>query len=343
MLKSANIYILIVLLTLIKSLATYADEISSTNFVIKGDTVSSGGGDGTAPTFHVVSDINPFSDLADSPSFRQELGYSPRFQANTPNAPELENSENYYDRLLVTLNTASNPTDTLYAVIISDDNFATYQYVQNDGTVGAVLGTEDYRDYDSWGNSSGSFILGLKQNTTYMVRSKALHGNFTETGYSPNSVEATTTVPFVRMTISDLGLTLGTLTASSINQTTSLTVTVYTNSYTGYQTYVSDEGNGAVGGLYNGSDTIQSADMTLSAGVEGYGAQANSATATVDTKYDVLGNQVGGLELSLNPLSSNTVAVNGEVSTILFKAAIAGATTSGNYVDYVYFTVSPTL
>ncbi len=321
-----------------------ADEIKSSNFNIRGDNLSGGSGTGTSSSFGLTADINPFSDLADSNNFRQELGYNPRLQAFTPYPATLANSQNYYDRLLLTVDDANNPSDTLFVVIVSDDDFSTFQYVQNDGTLGLVLGSEDYRTYTSWGGGSGSFILGLNQSTTYKARVKALNGDFTETGYSSDSNEATTTVPFVNMSLNESILTLGTMNVNSISQTTSVNVRVNTNAYLGYQLSVSDLGNGVNGGLYNGvSYTIPSADMTLTAGVEGYGAQASSSTATVDAKYDVAGDQVGALELASNNLSLNTAAVTDEDTTVLFKAAMSPSTTAGEYTDTVYFTVSPNL
>jgi hypothetical protein len=346
--KFRNILIFLSLISFLsifhRFLKVFADEIESPNFRIRGDNLSAGSGTGTSTSYGLTADFNPFSDLADSTNFRQELGYNPRLQANTPNPASLANLENYYDRLLITIDSSNNPSDTLFAVIISDDDFVNFKYVQSDGTVGDTLGTEDYRTYVSWGGASGSFILGLKQNTTYKVRVKALNGDFTETGYSSDSNESTTTVPYVNMALDTSVLALGVLNVSSISQTSTVTVRINTNGYTGYQVYISDSGNGFLGGLYNGAGhTIVSADMTLTPGVEGYGAQANSATATVDTKYDVISNTVGGLELTTNPLASNTVAVTDEDTTVRFKAAMSGSTTAGSYADTVYYTVTPNL
>ncbi len=321
-----------------------ADEIKSTNFTIEGDNLSAGSGTGTSANYGMSGDVNPFSDLSGSSSFKQKLGYNPRLQANTPQPPTLENSQEYYDRLLIKLDSSNNPTDTLFAVAISHDDFVTYEYVQSDGTVGAALGVEDYRNYVSWGGGSGSFILGLQQSTAYKVRAKALHGDFTETGYSNDSNEVSTTVPYVSMFISKPGLTLGTLNANSISTTTATAVTVNTNAYTGYQVYVNDSGNGVSGGLYNGSSNlIESNDQSLVAGFEGYGAQASSGSATVDAKYDVSGNNVGGLAVNNNGLSYNTVAAIGESTNVLFKATMAPSTIAGTYTDVVYFTVTPNL
>lgn len=321
-----------------------AGEIESNNFKIEGDDLSAGSSSGSSSNYGLVGDVNPFSDQSASTNFKQEVGYSPRLRANTPRPPTLQNSEQYYDRLLIIIDDSDNPSDTLYAVAISDDDFSTYQYVQSDGTVGDTLGIEDYRNYVSWGGVSGSFILGLDQSTAYKVRAKALHGDFTETGYSSDSNEVSTTVPFVNLSLSSPGLTLGTLNANSVSTTTSTSVTVNTNAYSGYQVYVSDQGDGASGGLYDGaSSLIESNDQSLIAGFEGYGVQASSGSASIDTKYDVSGDNVGGLEVSNNGLFSNTAAVSGESADVLFKATMAPSTIAGEYTDVVYFTVTPNL
>lgn len=321
-----------------------AEEIESTNFVIQGDNLSAGSSSGNSSNYGMVGDINPFSDLSESSNFKQELGYNPRLQANTPYPATLQNSEEYYDRLLLIVDDSDNPSDTLFAVAISDDNFNTYEYVQSDGTVGDTLGTEDYRTYVSWGEGSGSFILGLNQNTAYKVRVKALHGDFTDTGYSSDSNEIETTVPYVSMTVSESALNLGTLNVNSISQTNTMAVTVNSNAYSGYQVYINDAGNGVSGGLFNGANSlIESQDQTLVSGFEGYGAQASSLSATIDASFDVVGNNVGGLDVATAGIFSNTQAVSGESANVLFKATMSPNTIAGNYSDTVYFTVTPNL
>ena len=60
-------------------------------------------------------------------------------QINVPGVPTLDTgSGTYYNKMGLTLDTSSNPTDTVYSVAISTDNFATTNYVQADGTIGAT-------------------------------------------------------------------------------------------------------------------------------------------------------------------------------------------------------------
>jgi len=322
----------------------WADEIESNNFTIRGDNLSSGSSSGTTSNYGLIGDINPFSDLSDSTSFKQKIGYSPRIQANTPRPATLQNSQEYYDKLLIIIDDSNNPSDTLFAVAISYNDFQTHQYVQSDGTVADTLGTEDYRTYVSWGEGSGSFILGLNQNTGYKVRVKALNGDFTETGYSTDSNEASTVIPYVNMAVSVSELSFGTLNINSVSKTITNSVLVNTNAYSGYQVYVNDQGDGVSGGLYNGVNSlIESNDGTLISGFEGYGAQASSLTATIDNAFNVSGNNVGGLDISTAGLFSNTTAVSGESTNVQFKATMSPNTVAGNYSDIVYFTITPNL
>lgn len=322
----------------------FAQEETSPNFIIRGDSLSTGSSSGSSSNFDLTGDFNPFSDLANSASYRQELGYNPRIQAFTPAAPLLENATTtYYDRLNLTVNPSGNPSDTLFAIAISDDDFATYLYVQNDNSVGSVLGSEDYQTYDDWGNSSGFEVLQLESNRTYKARVKALNGDFTETGWSPESAEASTEVPYITLEISNAEVYFGTLSANSVSQTSGIDVTIDTNATSGYQTYISGTGNSVSGGLYNGSNLITSATTVLSAGTEGYGAQASSGTATIAGKYGVSGNNVGSVDLIVSPLSSSASEVLSEVTNVLFKVAISGVTEAGEYADTVYFTVSPSI
>ncbi|OGC45457.1 hypothetical protein A2V49_03410 [candidate division WWE3 bacterium RBG_19FT_COMBO_34_6] len=121
-------------------------------------------------------------------------------------------------------------------------------------------------------------------------------------------------------------------------------VTVNTNAYSGYQVYISDTGNGVNGGLFHsGGNLILSADMVLSPGVAGYGAQASSPSAIVDPKYNYSGNTVGAVNISDNQLFSNLLAATNEAATVIFKAAMSPTTTAGDYSDIIYFTVTPNL
>lgn len=319
-------------------------EISSSNFKIQGENLSSGGPSGTSATYGLSGDINPFSSLDSSSSYAQQLGYNPRLQAITPEAPTLSNPSNYYQKLHLTINPDNNPSDTLFAIAISNDGFSTYYYVQDDNSIGPTLGTEDYQTYTNWGGASGFNILSLDSNTEYVVKVKALRGDFTETGYSPESNTVATSVPYITLSLSATTAHLSVLSTNSVSETSDITLTASTNADSGYQTYINGTGNGSSGGLFNGTASlIGTSDTTLIAGIEGYGGQASSSTASIAAKYNVIGNTVGAIELTQQNLSSNTTPVSSETTDVRFKATVSGTTIAGEYSDIVYFTIAPNL
>lgn len=93
-------------------------------------------------------------------------------------------------------------------------------------------------------------------------------------------------------------------------------------------------------GLYKSdatTDLINSADATLEAGTEGYGIQATTTSGdiTIDPRYLLTGNNVGGLEL--NPgatLASSSAAILSEqMVTTIFKATVSQNNELGAYSD----------
>lgn len=124
-------------------------------------------------------------------NYNVEPGSISRRQASVPGAPVLENPANYYNKLHFAVVIADNPSDTTFAIAISDDSFATTAYIQDDNTIGSALGAEDYRTYVNWGGAGGEFVIGLKADTTYSIKVKARHGEFTEMDFGPVAAAAT--------------------------------------------------------------------------------------------------------------------------------------------------------
>jgi hypothetical protein len=322
-----------------------AEETTSPNFKIEGDSLDPGSLRANSTNFGLSGDLNPFAGLSSSTSFKEEFGYNPRIRANTPYAPTLTNPNNYYSKLKLVVDASGNPSDTLFAIAVQDTTDSTIYFVQDDNTIGAALGIEDYKTYTNWGNTSGFLILNLAPDTGYKMRVKALHGDFTETGWGPESAEVKTTVPAIAMSITGPDAPFGSLSPSTVSESTTITLTIDTNCENGYQVFAADTGDGVNPGLYDGSAyLIPSADALLSAGTEGYGAQVSSAFATIDSKYDLTGNSVGGLLRGgyriayrvVQPTSSETISIK-------FKAAMSGNTDPGTYTDIVYWTVSSSL
>ncbi len=206
--------------------------------------------------------------------------------ANVPPAPTLTNAGNYYNRLNLVLATGNNPTDTLFAVAISTDNFTTTQFVQSDNTVGSTLGAEDWQTYANWGSGTGEFIVGLNPGTTYYVRVKAQQGDFSEGPWGPTASTATSSLTLsFDIDVSDTdtesaapyNLQIGTLTPGSITTTTNrVWVDLTTNADSGGGVYLSSSNTG----LYStAADYLISAVTgNLAALPEGFGVQSASVT-----------------------------------------------------------------
>lgn len=229
-------------------------------------------------------------------------------QADVPPAPTLVNANNYYNKLTITLDAGGNPSDTKYAIAISADGFAAdTRYVQNDNTIGTTLGVEDYQTYAAWGGASGEDIIGLLPSTTYTVKVKAIHGDFTETGWGPTANAATvgSQLSFdIDVSVSDtetgppFTMNLGSLPAGSVvGSSEKIWVDIDTNATAGARVYVAsgNAGLASVAAAY----TITAVSGDLTALNEGFGAQGLSATQTtggpltISSPYNVSGNTVG--------------------------------------------------
>ena len=173
-----------------------------------------------------------------SDNYKAGLGLVFTMQANVPQAPALTNPGSTYDRLKLVIDDGGNATDAAFAVAITDNSWTTTKYIQNDFTTGDVLGTEDWLTYDQWGKTSGKYITGLSQNTTYTVKVKARRGNFTESGWSAED-SAQTITPSLTFGISADQITFNQLSGENswTDSSKSTVLTTSTNAYHGYTVY----------------------------------------------------------------------------------------------------------
>lgn len=191
----------------------------SPNYQLRDYELGGSGGVGTGSNYQAELGTDPTSGQAVGSTVKSGLGLSPTQQANVPAAPTLANPANYYNRLLATLNPGTGPTDTEYAIAISDDDFATASYVQSNTVIGTALGDEDWQTYSAWGSANGTLILGLSHDSTYKVKAAARHGDFTETAFGPTSAAIDTNDTVIGMTIS--GVASGTNTEGIVTDITS--------------------------------------------------------------------------------------------------------------------------
>lgn len=276
--------------------------------------------------------------------------------ANVPAAPTLANTNNYYNKLKLTIDNGGNPSDAKFAVAVSTDNFATTQYVQNDFTVGPALGSEDYQTYALWGGSSGVTLVGLKANTTYKVKVRAMHGKFTESGYSAvasaatvnpsltfdldiSSTDSETSAPYT-LAFSDLSP------GSVVSSAQKIWVDFDTNGDFGGNVYV----YGQNGGLRSASVayTISAITGNLAAAPQGFGAQSTSATQSsggpfvVSSPYDGTSDTVGITDTNIRRVYSSGTPITAGRSSLQLKAKVTPTTPSAaDYTEKLTVVAAP--
>jgi len=308
---------------------------ASTNYQMHDFGFGAGGGStGVSTNYGLTALVGESSGNAlSSSNYSVGPGLTFTRQANVPVAPTVTNPSSYNNKLKIVIDTGGNPSDTTFALAISSDSFATTQYVKSDFSVGSTLTTADYLTYAGWGSSSGFLVTGLTPSTTYAVKVKALHKNFTETGYSAagsgstigailtfdldvSTIDAKTAPPYI--------LDIGTLSpGSTVTAGQKIWVDLDTNSASGAQVYL----KGLQGGLKSTSANnylITSVTADLNSASEGFGAQV--ATVAQST---------GGPLTSVSPYSGasqNVGIIDSTYRTILDSA---GAITAGRAAIYL--------
>lgn len=273
-------------------------------------------------------------------------GMVPTQQANVPAAPTFVNPDNYYNKLRLTIDTGNNPSDAVFAIAISDDNFTTTQYVQSDTTIGPALGIEDYQTYTNWGGASGFLLTGLKAGTTYTVKVRAMHGKFTESSYSATA-SAATAEPSISFdldvsnsdveTSAPYNLVMEDLTPGVvITGSTKIWVDFDTNGDFGGNIYVYGQNSGlkSDGVAY----TIATTTGDLAVLGQGFGLQSASATQasggpfTAASPYDGTADSVGESGATIRKIFTTTAPISAGRSSVQLKAKVATLTPASN--DY---------
>jgi hypothetical protein len=340
------------LLTFNLSGAAAQGNPASANFRITDFTF---GGGGTAR-----SDSTNFSILGvageiesgqlSSANFRAGTGLVFTLMANVPPAPSFTNPSNFYNKLRLVINQGGNPSDAIYAIAISTDNFAAdTRYVQNDNTVGTVLGAEDWQTYALWGGASGVNIIGLSPNTTYTVKVAARRGNFTQSDFGPTAQAATIgpTLSFdIDVAATDIEtnppyqVSIGELTAATvITAANRIWVDIDTNGESGAIIYVYGANNGLLSP--STSYVIGAVSSNLATANEGYGARGSTASQgsggpmRIISPYNGTGDNVGTLDTLRRAIfdSSSLPVVAGRASFEIKAKASSVALASADYSD----------
>lgn len=319
---------------LIGSVLLFAASPTSTNYVLPSYEIGSGGTSSSSSTNYGLNGVSGTQTTSQqtSTSYALTSGYNPTMNANVPSAPTLSNPSNYYDKLQLVLNDGGNPTDTVFLVAISPDNFTTTYYVQPDNSISGTYTIAAYRTYASFGGGSGFLVLGLSPNTTYKVKVKAMRGGFTESAYSPESSAVatvgqslsfgvtTTLTPTPPFSASFSSLSAGTVFAANADINISLT----TNANSGGSVYVRSS-NAALTSVAAGH-AITSATADLASVASGYGAQVVSATQSGGgpivgvSPFDNTADNVGAVTTNLQPFLMSANPITAAASALRLKA-----------------------
>lgn len=321
---------------------------ASTTYQLKDFGFGTGGASNTTSGSYAIDAISGEQSAGQLSGGVYDLGSGLLFtnQANVPPAPTFTNPSNYYNKLKIVLDAGGNPTDTIFAIAISTDNFASdTRYVQSDDTVGATLGIEDYQTSTNWGGAGGTLIIGLASNTTYKVKVKAWQGKFTETGYGPISTASTVSPKLtfdidVAATDLDNSVTatgFGDLFAGSVTDSQQkIWVDFDTNGESGGRVYVVANNAGLQSA--RASYLISAVTGNLTSLSEGFGAQGYSATQSsggpfaVTAAYNLSSNNVAVTDTTIREIFTTSNPTAAGRGAFLLKAKSSAVTPAAS--DY---------
>ncbi|KXK10227.1 MAG: hypothetical protein UZ22_OP11002000872 [Microgenomates bacterium OLB23] len=322
---------------------------ASTNYRLDAFEFGGGGGTGSSTGYSFEGIAGETGGNAgNSTTYGANTGLMLVQQANVPPAPTFVNSSSWYNKLKITINKDSgDPTDATYAIAISDDNWVTTEWVQNDNTVGATLGSEDFQTYANWGGASGEFIIGLTPNTTYKVKVTASQGKYTQSPLGPEASAATSQVSISfdldvssidEETAAPYSVSFGDLSAGSVTTATNkVWIDLTTNAESGGYIYISGVNSGLKSTVLNYTISAVSADLSVSS--EGFGIQSSSSTESAGgplielTPYDGTSQNVGIVNTTIRELysTSGNPITSGRGSFVL-KTKISSSTPAAD--DY---------
>lgn len=324
----------VALLVLLLPTTAYASVPQSATYRLDAYGFTAGGGGGSSANYEAEIVIGaPDTGLPSSTSYLGWLGLTGRRQANVPPAPTFTNPSSFSDRLLVQLNVGANPSDATFAVALSTDGFATWQWVKSDNTLGASLTAGDYRTYTGWGSGTGTYVLNLAHTTTYQARVLASRGYATESRLGP-SASAATVVPALTFDI-DIAATdtetsepysvaLGNLAPASVTTASNrIWFDIATNGVNGATVWVRAAVPSLVG---DGSGaTIPSVTGNLTSLSEGWGLQVASLTQTTgslsaSSPFNGSAENVGILTTTFQPVATAAGQLVGGRGSIFVKA-----------------------
>lgn len=322
---------------------------ASSNYELNSYGFGTGGTAGTSSSNYRINGVaGEVAGSQSSTNYKVGAGEAYEKQANVPTIT-ISNDDNWYNKLKVVIGPENNPSDALFAVAISSDNFVSdTRYVKSDLTVGTTLVFADYMTYAAWGGATGEMVRGLLASTVYTVKAKAYRGDFTESGYGPTSSAATVDPQLVfdidvsaidTSTSPPYVLAFGTIPINTVTDTPQrVWVSLSTNGESGGKVYLS----GQNAGLLSAANTYTIASTTgdLSALSEGIGVQGASATQTsggplaLVAPYNGAGANVGLADTVIREIFTAPAPLVGGRGSFILKAKTQALTpASADYTE----------
>lgn len=308
------------------SVVLFAALPASSNYKLNNYSVGPGGtNSASSSTYKTQGNVGEQANGSTSgTTYTSKNGAVQAEQLNVPPAPTLDTGSNtYYNKLGLTINTGSNPSDVTYSVAISTDNFATTNYIQADGTVGA---SRVYQQYTAWGGAGGTFIVGLTPSTSYKVKVDALQGQFTNTGYGA-AATAATAAPTLSFSVSPNSSSFSSILPNTVATSSSMTFAFSTNGASGGNIYV----RGSNGGFKSASQgyVVPAVSANLSSQGQGFGIQGASASQTsggplsIVSPFNGTGNTVGAEGTSYAQMFTSPAAIVGGSATATVQVKVS--------------------
>lgn len=399
--KSANIFktgVLLITIIATSVIYVFAEDLDSTNYKIVGAKTAAGGLLGDSTNYSVISSLGKIS--ADprnySTNYRLYQDPSASFLAAQPIIQCFETDTDgtsactsgpaeltsggmvaicgtggCYDKARFEISASSNPSDTLYGIEISTDNFSS-DILYIDGSTFrpesyANHNINDFRVESDWETEVFN-IQGLSANTKYYLRITALHGDFSQSDYS--AILNSTTAPGSIFFDIDIAIASGTDTEtappysvsfSSSSQlvagaaTTTATSLIWLDADSSSSGGISIVEFGKNGGLYSTTttETIPSESENLDVtGAEGFGLQSfyidydDSSSylgdLTSTTNYSGSINTVGAVSTSANKIYTGDGPIKDGRMGIYLKARASSVRTPAlDYSEDIYFVLVP--
>jgi hypothetical protein len=350
-------FVAISLAGLVMASSLFASLPSSSSYQLHNYGFGSGGtSNATSTNYGLNATTGETSNVeSTSTNYKARSGNQNSQQAHVPDVPSLTNPASYYNKLKFIIAPGINPSDTLFSIAISSDNFATTQYIQSDNTDGPIKGIEDYQTYAAWGGASGQLVVGLSPSMTYKIKVNSFQGKFTETEYGPTA-SAATVAPSITFDIDVSAIDTETsppyatsfgslLPATVTNTPEKVWVDLDTNAESGAKVYISSLN----GGLRSPAEsfTLTSATADLAAVSTGYGAQGSTATQisggplSISAPYNVASQNVGILNATIREIFSTAAPVVAGRGSLQLKARAAAQTpAAADYQDTLTLTAA---